>query len=89
MARVSISSMVTICVTRYYDVDDATPTEENMVRVEEMFRKDLEADYGYVDFDSVEPLASAITPVPGGVGPMTIAMLMTNCVEAAEKYMIK
>ena len=44
---------------------------------------------GDVDFDSVEPLASAITPVPGGVGPMTIAMLMTNCVEAAEKYMIK
>lgn len=37
---------------------------------------------GDVDFDSVEPLASAITPVPGGVGPMTIAMLMNNCVEA-------
>lgn len=37
---------------------------------------------GDVDFDSVEPIASAITPVPGGVGPMTIAMLMNNCVEA-------
>lgn len=37
---------------------------------------------GDVDFDCVEPLASAITPVPGGVGPMTIAMLMNNCVEA-------
>ncbi len=37
---------------------------------------------GDVDFDSVAPLASAITPVPGGVGPMTIAMLMNNCVEA-------
>ncbi len=37
---------------------------------------------GDVDFDSVEPVASAITPVPGGVGPMTIAMLMKNCVEA-------
>ena len=36
---------------------------------------------GDVDFDVVEPLASAITPVPGGVGPMTIAMLMNNCVE--------
>ncbi len=36
---------------------------------------------GDVDFDAVEPLASAITPVPGGVGPMTIAMLMDNCVE--------
>lgn len=39
---------------------------------------------GDVDFDSVEPIASAITPVPGGVGPMTIAMLMNNCVEAVE-----
>lgn len=35
---------------------------------------------GDVDFDSVAPLTSAITPVPGGVGPMTIAMLMSNCV---------
>lgn len=38
---------------------------------------------GDVDFESVEKVASAITPVPGGVGPMTIAMLMYNCVEAA------
>lgn len=37
---------------------------------------------GDVDFDSVEPIAGAITPVPGGVGPMTIAMLMNNCVES-------
>lgn len=37
---------------------------------------------GDVDYDAVAPLASAITPVPGGVGPMTIAMLMNNCVEA-------
>lgn len=36
---------------------------------------------GDVDFDNVEPYTSAITPVPGGVGPMTIAMLMDNCVE--------
>lgn len=38
---------------------------------------------GDVDFQSVEPIAGAITPVPGGVGPMTIAMLMNNCVESA------
>ncbi len=37
---------------------------------------------GDVKFDEVEPVASAITPVPGGVGPMTIAMLMYNCVES-------
>lgn len=37
---------------------------------------------GDVDFESVSPLCSAITPVPGGVGPMTIAMLMHNCMES-------
>ena len=37
---------------------------------------------GDVDYDSVASICSAITPVPGGVGPMTIAMLMHNCVEA-------
>lgn len=38
---------------------------------------------GDVDYDDVAPICSAITPVPGGVGPMTIAMLMYNCVESA------
>ena len=40
---------------------------------------------GDVDFDDVEPHVLAITPVPGGVGPMTIAMLMYNCVESMKK----
>lgn len=39
---------------------------------------------GDVDYADVEPHVSAITPVPGGVGPMTIAMLMSNCVESME-----
>lgn len=39
---------------------------------------------GDVDFASVEPVASAITPVPGGVGPMTITMLMKNTLNAAK-----
>ena len=37
---------------------------------------------GDVDFESAKEVAGAITPVPGGVGPMTIAMLMSNCVES-------
>jgi len=40
---------------------------------------------GDVDFNSVAPIAKAITPVPGGVGPMTIAMLMKNTLKAAER----
>lgn len=39
---------------------------------------------GDVDFDDVKDKVSAITPVPGGVGPMTIAMLMKNCIHSAE-----
>lgn len=39
---------------------------------------------GDVDFDAVKDIAAAITPVPGGVGPMTISMLMKNTVRAAE-----
>ena len=39
---------------------------------------------GDVDFDRVVDKVSAITPVPGGVGPMTIAMLMNNCVESVQ-----
>ena len=37
---------------------------------------------GDVDYETVEPLAAAITPVPGGVGPMTVAMLLVNTVVA-------
>jgi methylenetetrahydrofolate dehydrogenase (NADP+)/methenyltetrahydrofolate cyclohydrolase len=40
---------------------------------------------GDVDYASVEPKASYITPVPGGVGPMTITMLLRNTLTAAKK----
>ncbi len=39
---------------------------------------------GDVDYEDTAPVCSAITPVPGGVGPMTIAMLMNNCVESVD-----
>jgi methylenetetrahydrofolate dehydrogenase (NADP+) / methenyltetrahydrofolate cyclohydrolase len=41
---------------------------------------------GDVDFDSAREVASKITPVPGGVGPMTIAMLLSNTVRAAKTF---
>lgn len=41
---------------------------------------------GDVDFENVKDKVSKITPVPGGVGPMTIAMLMSNVIEACERY---
>ncbi|MBR5410619.1 MAG: bifunctional methylenetetrahydrofolate dehydrogenase/methenyltetrahydrofolate cyclohydrolase FolD [Clostridia bacterium] len=42
---------------------------------------------GDVDFDAVREVAGAITPVPGGVGPMTIAMLMENTVKACRRHL--
>ena len=51
-------------------------------RIDEDGRSRLVGD---VDFDTVLPVASAITPVPGGVGPMTIALLMQNTVTAASQ----
>lgn len=44
---------------------------------------------GDVDFDSVQGIAAAVTPVPGGVGPMTIAMLMHNTLTAAKRRAAK
>ncbi len=52
-------------------------------RVEDATRKRGYRLVGDVAFNEVEPLASAITPVPGGVGPMTIAMLLKNTLQAA------
>ena len=56
------------------DVQVPDPTKERGYRL-----------MGDVDFEGVKTVASAITPVPGGVGPMTIAMLMQNTVLAAER----
>ena len=51
--------------------------------------EDASAKRGYrlvgdVDFEGIQKVASFITPVPGGVGPMTIAMLIQNVIQAAE-----
>jgi methylenetetrahydrofolate dehydrogenase (NADP+)/methenyltetrahydrofolate cyclohydrolase len=43
---------------------------------------------GDVDFAGVSQVASHITPVPGGVGPMTITMLLVNTLESAERHAI-
>ena len=51
----------------------------------EAFRQKGSALVGDVDFRRVREVASAITPVPGGVGPLTIALLMKNTVSAAAR----
>ena len=64
---------------------DADYVKEGVVVVDVGINRADDALVGDVDFETVAPLASAITPVPGGVGPMTRAMLMKNTAEAALK----
>lgn len=66
-------------ITKEYVKEGATVIDVGIHRLE---GKKLCGD---VAFDEVEPIAGAITPVPGGVGPMTIAMLMNNCLVAAKR----
>lgn len=61
---------------------DASYVKDGAVVIDVGIHRDENKLCGDVDYASVEPIAGAITPVPGGVGPMTIAMLMNNCVEA-------
>lgn len=58
-------------------------------RIEDATRKRGYRLVGDVDYDQVAPICSAITPVPGGVGVMTIAMLMKNTFQAAEQLVQK
>jgi methylenetetrahydrofolate dehydrogenase (NADP+)/methenyltetrahydrofolate cyclohydrolase len=55
-------------------------------RIEDPSRPSGSRLVGDVDTDAVREIASAITPVPGGVGPMTVAMLLANTVHAAEQH---
>ncbi len=63
---------------------DASMVKEGAVVIDVGMNRNAEGKLvGDVDFASVEPIASYITPVPGGVGPMTITMLMKNTLTAA------
>ncbi|MBO4661291.1 MAG: bifunctional methylenetetrahydrofolate dehydrogenase/methenyltetrahydrofolate cyclohydrolase FolD [Bacteroidaceae bacterium] len=63
----------------------ATVIDVGTTRVPDATRKTGFRLQGDVDFDAVAPKCSAITPVPGGVGPMTICMLMLNTLKAGKK----
>jgi methylenetetrahydrofolate dehydrogenase (NADP+)/methenyltetrahydrofolate cyclohydrolase len=65
--------------------DGAVVIDVGINRVEDPSKKSGYRLTGDVDFASVAPKCRAITPVPGGVGPMTIAMLMKNTLQAARQ----
>jgi methylenetetrahydrofolate dehydrogenase (NADP+)/methenyltetrahydrofolate cyclohydrolase len=64
--------------------DGAVVIDVGVNRVDDPSRKSGYRLVGDVDFDAVQEKAAAITPVPGGVGPMTIAMLLQNTLKAAK-----
>jgi methylenetetrahydrofolate dehydrogenase (NADP+)/methenyltetrahydrofolate cyclohydrolase len=94
------NATVTVCnsftrnlpdITRTADIVVAAVGRPRFVRAEWIRKGAVVIDAGYhpggigdVDLDAVIPLTSAYTPVPGGVGPMTIASLMAQSVAAAE-----
>ncbi|MBN2132161.1 MAG: hypothetical protein JW741_21860, partial [Sedimentisphaerales bacterium] len=65
--------------------DGAAVIDVGVNRVEDASRKRGYRLVGDVDFEAVKEKASFITPVPGGVGPMTITMLLYNTVESAKR----
>ncbi len=69
--------------------DGAVVIDVGVNRVEDASKKRGYRLVGDVDFEAVKEKASLITPVPGGVGPMTITMLLYNTVESAERAAIK
>lgn len=72
-------------VTADMVADGATVIDVGTTRVPDASRKSCFRLCGDVEFDTVAPKCSFITPVPGGVGPMTICMLMKNTLLAAER----
>lgn len=77
------ADILIVAIGRAKMVDDSYIKEGAVVIDVGMDRDENGKLCGDVDFEAVKEKASAVTPVPGGVGPMTIAMLMNNCVEAA------
>ena len=61
---------------------DSTIIDVGITRVEDKSKRKGYIIKGDVDFDSVSKKAKFLTPVPGGVGPMTIAMLLQNTLDA-------
>jgi len=80
VAAMGVPKVITADMIR----DGAVVIDVGVNRVEDKTREKGFRLVGDVDFDAIKEKASAITPVPGGVGPMTVTMLLMNTVEAAE-----
>ena len=75
--------VVDVGINRISSLEHAPPNLRLSRRIQESLAKKGVVVVGDVDFDDVAPVAGRITPVPGGVGPLTVAMLLQNTVRAA------
>lgn len=85
LAEVCKRADILVCATGIRNTITQGMVKEGAVVIDVGMNRDEEGKLcGDVDFEGVKEIAGAITPVPGGVGPMTIAMLLQNCLQAYE-----
>lgn len=76
---------IVVCATGRQGILTADMVKKKVVVIDVGMNRTDAGLTGDADFDGIKKIASAITPVPGGVGPMTVACLLRNCVRAKER----
>ena len=105
MMLLNLNATVTICHSRTKNIEEIISNADlivgavgipKFIKSQWLKKGSIVIDAGYhpekcgdIDLDGIEKIASAYTPVPGGVGPMTIALLMYNTLNAAKKTVLR
>ena len=85
LAEITKQADILICAVGKAHFITKDMVKEGVVVIDVGVNRTDEGLKGDVDFDAIQEIASAITPVPGGVGPMTVMSLIRNCVRAKER----
>jgi len=89
LAALTQQADILICAVGKAKMITAEMVKDGVVVIDVGMNRTEEGLVGDVDYDAVSQKASAITPVPGGVGPMTVTSLIRNCVRAKERQNIE